>query len=292
MLVGHEGAELDVRINTLGRDGDRIPGAGVLYPSQASGAAAIRLLEEGAPLGVSVDLDDVDVELIDRRPAEERDGGGQQEEVILLASLTAASVLSLLDGGHRVRATHVTQQTASGRPVRATQTVEWTVDLRGRVSIAELHAALAAPGIMTAAAGHADDAAGQVLMAERSGDMVMRITRGRVRGATLVSMPAFAQAWITLDPAEHLAAACDEPPAGRMRDVVAYVASSPTPVGATQVANALAMSTVRTRLPGACRCGRVHHWPVARLVRGSVHAAGGRRRGGGRHVGRPRPADP
>lgn len=269
MLTGHEGAELAGAITTLARDGDRIPGAGVLYPSQASGAAAIRLLEEGAPLGVSVDLDDVDVELIDRRPPEERDDG--EDEVVLLASLAAASILPLADGGHLVRATHVTEQTASGRSVRASHTVEWAVDPRGGVPAADLHAALTASGIITAAAGDADDTAGQVVMAERSGDMVMRITRGRVRGATLVSMPAFAQARITLDPMDgDLAAAGEQPPAGRMRDVVTYVASSPTPVGATQVADALAITTsaARNYLTRAAAAGY-----ITRLARGLYVAA-------------------
>lgn len=248
MLTGHEGAELAGAIETLGRDGDRIPATGVLYPSQAAGASAIRLLEEGAPLGVSVDLDDVDVELIDRRPPEERDDGDEGGEVVLLASLAAASVLELPGGGYAVRATHVTEQTASGRPVRASHTVEWTVDAHGRVPAADLHAAFAASGIITAAAGDADDAAGQVVMAERSGDMVMRITRGRVRGATLVSMPAFAQARIVLD-SDELAAAGEETasPGGRMWDVVACVAGSPVPVGAAQVADALGISTASAR---------------------------------------------
>src|SRR5690606_21807025 len=112
MLPGHEGAELAGAIETLDRDGDRNPGPGVLYPSQPAGAQAIRLLEEGAPLGVSVDLDDVDIELIDRRPPEERDADGDEGgEVVLLASLAAASVLELPGGGYAVRATHVTEQT-------------------------------------------------------------------------------------------------------------------------------------------------------------------------------------
>ncbi|GAA3205791.1 hypothetical protein [Nonomuraea roseoviolacea] len=104
MLAGHDGAELAGAIETLARDGDRIPATGVLYPSQAAGASAIRLLQEGAPLGVSIDPDDIDVELIDRRPPAEHDEGDapdeEGEEVIMLASLTAAGVLPLPDGSH------------------------------------------------------------------------------------------------------------------------------------------------------------------------------------------------
>lgn len=49
MLMGHEGAELAGAIYGLGRDGDRIPGNGVLYLSQRAGAEAAMLLEQEAP---------------------------------------------------------------------------------------------------------------------------------------------------------------------------------------------------------------------------------------------------
>ncbi|GAA3205796.1 hypothetical protein [Nonomuraea roseoviolacea] len=169
-----------------------------------------------------------------------------------------------------MRATHVTEQTASSGPVRATHMVEWTIDLHGRVPAAGLHAAFTASGIITAAAGDADDTAGQVVMAERSGDMVMRVTRGRIRGATLVSMPAFAAARIVLDGDEVTAACGDKPSGERMRDVVTYVATSPTPVGAAQVADALVITVASARdyLARAAQAGR-----IVRLARGLYVAA-------------------
>src|SRR5690606_7140105 len=149
--------------------------------------------------------------------------------------------------------------------------VEWTAAAHGRAPAADLHAAFAASGVITAAAGDADDAAGQVVMSERSGDMVMRITRGRVRGATLVSMPAFAQARIVLD-ADELAAAGEETasPGSRVRDVIACVAGSPVPVGAAQVADALGISTASARdyLARAAEAGH-----IVRLARGLYVAA-------------------
>src|SRR5690606_13441589 len=132
------------------------------------------------------------------------------------------------EGGYRVRATHRVEHTASGTAVRADHTVEWTTSPAGLVAGPALHAALTAAGVVTAAAGDADDARGEVLMAERAGDFLMRITRGRLRGATLVSMPAFAGARITLDAAEVTADGAPE--RGRMREVIAYVATSPVPV--------------------------------------------------------------
>jgi hypothetical protein len=219
----------------------------VLYPTQAAGESAIRLLEEGALLGVSVDLDDVDFEFIDRRPPEAR-ADEDDGEVVLLASLTSASVLTLPDGGHHVRATHVRDWIADsggGGPMRTTHTVAWATDAGGRVtSPATLHAALTASGILTAAAGDGDEP-GEVLFSESAGDYVMRITRGRVRGATLVSMPAFAGARITLDDQPEVVA--DGAPSGRMREVVAYVATCPVPVAARDVAEALGMSIASAR---------------------------------------------
>src|SRR5690606_16096516 len=200
MLRGAEGTELAGGIEAIGREGARSTGRGVLYPHQPAGAAAIRLMEEGAPLGVSVDLDDVDIEVIDRRPPEERGGG---DEVVLLASLTAASLVPVAGGGFVIRATHAVELAADGHaPVRATHTVEWRTDAEGRVPAVSLRAALTAAGVVTAAAGDPDSGDGEVLSVERAGDLVMRVTRGRVRGATLVSMPAFAQARVVLDGVE------------------------------------------------------------------------------------------
>jgi SPP1 gp7 family putative phage head morphogenesis protein len=238
MLHGHEGAQLAGAIETIGRDGGRIAASGVLYPDQDAGKAAISLLEQSAPLGVSVDLDDVDIEVLSRRPAEDEDGGG---DVVLLASLGRASFTRLADGRWAVRAARV---------------VEWTTsDSGGAVAGDGLRAALTAAGL-AAAAGDGDSDDGEVLFSESAGDYVMRVTRARVRGATLVTMPAFANARIVLEHAEggeggEVTAACDDRDhPRRMRDVVSYVVTSPVPVRAADVAEALGMvvDTVRGHL--------------------------------------------
>ncbi|MEZ0073605.1 phage minor head protein [Planotetraspora sp. GP83] len=260
MLGGHEGAELAGAIDQLSRDGDRIPGAGVLYTSQPSGQEAVRLLEQGAPLGVSVDLDDVDIEFIDRSHGE---GDG---EVVLMASYAAASALPLPGGSWLVSVTSADEIAASGGPVRTRRAVQWTTLPDGAVPVAALRALAQGPGVMTAAAGDADDPErGQVLFTESSGDFLMRITRGRVRGATLVTMPAFDRARIVLDPADDVAASDsgggeEGVKAGpRMSEVVAFVASSPNPVTAAQVADHLGMSvsTARDYLGKAVKAGKL-----------------------------------
>src|SRR5690606_2742653 len=95
MLGGHDGAVLVGAITTITREGKRIAGAGVLYPDLPAGAEAVSHLERGAPLGVSVDLDDITLEVVDTRPPEERD---QPEEVVASAHLPEARMRPA-DGG-------------------------------------------------------------------------------------------------------------------------------------------------------------------------------------------------
>jgi hypothetical protein len=247
MLAGHEGAELAGAIRTMGRDGDRITATGDLYLNRWAGADAVMLLEQEAPLGISVDLDDVDVEFVDRRPAEDE----RADEVVLAASLASASLLQLPDDAWMIRAAKATDWTASGNTLlRTTGTVEWTTTADGLVSAEAVRAALSASGI-TAAAGDPDDPErGEVVHSESAGDVLMRITRGRVRGATLVSMPAYDRARIVLDPPDQTAA-CPPPTVLATSDVAAqvitYVSSSPTAVTARHVANALGMTITQAR---------------------------------------------
>lgn len=276
MLRGHEGAELAGAIDSLGRDGDRITGDGVLYLTQRAGAEAAMLLEEEAPLGVSVDLDDVDVEFVDRTLAEDEDGN-----LVLAASLASASVLRLEDGGWVITAQPAAEWKASaGILTRNRKTVELITGPGGRVNASAIVSAFAGTGLvpdrLTAAAGEADDPdTGVVVHSETSGDFLLRITRARLRGATLVTVPAFAGARIVLaplddeadaasasarpDPAreapEEVTAAAEE----TRRRVIAYVRSSPAPVGAGQVARALgiAVSTARKHLGGAVKAGQL-----------------------------------
>ncbi|MGW4731826.1 phage minor head protein [Streptomyces shenzhenensis] len=270
MLSGHQGAELAGAINTLGRDGDRITGDGVLYLTQRAGAEAAMLLEEEAPLGVSVDLDDVDIEFVDRTITEDEDGG-----LVLAASLASASLLRLDDGGWMITASTAPAWTASGgHPARLRHTAQLITGPGGTVTAASVRAAFDGAGVLTAAAGDPDDPdTGVVVHSESSGDLLFRITRARLRGATLVAMPAYDRARIVLDPIDEedalasasagtveerhqMAAAA---PGDAHQRVVAYVCSSPVPVGAAEVAAYCGMdvNSVRGHLQRAAKAGRL-----------------------------------
>ena len=256
MLSGHQGAELAGSIQTIARDGGRITGSGVIYPSRPAGADALMLLEEGAPLGVSVDLDDVSMEFVDRTLAEEGDGG-----LILLASLPSASMLRLDDGSWAITATATAEWTASGQALTRTSTgLQLITGPGGTISAAAIRTALGT--VLTAAAGDSDTEDGVVVHREDSGDFVVRVTRARLRGATLVAMPAYAQARIVLDdapePAAQETAAASGPSDAHMA-VVRYVTGSPIPVGARDVAKSLSMrmQTARGHLTRAAKAGRI-----------------------------------
>lgn len=260
MLMGHQGAELAGAINTVARDGQRITGSGVLYLSRPAGLDAVTLLEQEAPLGVSVDLDDVDVEFVDRTLSEEEDGW-----MFASATLPSASVLRLADGSLMLSASTAPAWTASGHTLsRSRYDVQLITDASGTLTADAIRTALAGRGVLTAAAGDADDPeAGIVIHSENAGDFLMRITRARLRGATLVAMPAYAGARIVLDPVDETAAAAPCPvvaAAGSTLDrIVTYVRTSPAAVGPREVAKALglSMTTARTYLNNAVEEGRL-----------------------------------
>lgn len=272
MLGGHAGAELCGSITGMTRDGGRITGGGVLYPNLSAGADAIMLLDQDAPLGVSVDLDDVDIEFVDRRPPQEATMYDEEPEVVasLTASLATASVLQLPDGSWVVRGTAPARWTASGNALlRSTKSIEWTTGSDGRIPAAAVRTVLAGAQI-TAAAGDPDDPTqGEVVHTESAGDMLMRITRGRVRGATLVAMPAYNRARIVLDPLPDQTAACPPPAEYSANEmfpkVIRYVTTSPTPVGAREVSKVLgiAMQEAAGHIKRALGAGR-----LVRLSRG------------------------
>ncbi|MEU8870448.1 ADP-ribosyltransferase [Streptomyces javensis] len=274
MLMGHEGAELAGAIQTIGRDGDRITATGVLYPGRPAGADALTLLEEGAPLGVSVDLDDVGVEFVDRTMTDE-DGGG----LVFAASLATLGLLRLDDGSWVVTANTVAEWTAAGTALSRTRhDVQFITGPGGSISADAVRAAFAHTGALTAAAGDPDQPdTGTVVHSESSGDLLLRITRARLRGATLVAMPAYDRARIVLDDANQdngedqasgraVAAALSD----THRAVVAHVSASPVPVGAREVAKALgiAMEAARGHLARAADAGR-----IVRLARGQYVGA-------------------
>ncbi|MFJ7586966.1 phage minor head protein [Streptomyces sp. NPDC097617] len=262
MLMGHQGAELAGAIQTIGREGGRITGSGVIYPGRPAGADALTLLEEDAPLGVSVDLDDVSVEFVDRTAV----GGDEEGGVILLASLPSASLMRLGDGSWSLSANRLGEWTASG--VALSRTAAGTQLITGPdgvVTAAAVRAALEGTGALTAAAGDRDSDSGLVVHRESSGDLLMRVTRARLRGATLVAMPAYDRARIVLEeqssPVDYVGEeewAAAGPSPAHMR-VVNYVKAAPVAVGAREVAKALGMKmgTVRGHLTRAAKAGRI-----------------------------------
>ncbi|MGA5497707.1 hypothetical protein ACPCSP_25420 [Streptomyces cinereoruber] len=271
MLMGHQGAELAGAIQTVSRDGARIPGSGVLYPGLGAGAEALMILEQQGPLGVSVDLDDVAVEFVDRRPAEEDEDEGA---VVLLASLPSASMMRLADGSWSLSMSRTDEWTASGASLARTGAVaQLLTGPGGVVSAAAVHRALGTTGTLTAAAGdRADQGEGTVVHRESSGDLLMRVTRARLRGATLVAMPAYDRARIVLDDVTASATGdeddevqADAGPSPAQKRVISFVKTSPQPVGAKDVARALDMriETARGHLGRAAKAGL-----IVRLSRG------------------------
>lgn len=264
MLMGHQGAQLAGGIEQVGRAAPRITGNGVLYMNQAAGQDAAQLLDEGAPLGVSVDLDDVDIEFVDRTI---RDGDDEDEWALFAtARLSAASVLRLEDGAYMLSASTRPQWSASATAAsmaRSRYDVQLMTGPDGQIAADTLRAALGGSGVLTAAAGDEDDPDGIVVWRENAGDFLMRITRARLRGATLVSMPAYANARIVLDPVDETAAALAPTVVASSADttdrVVVYVCTSPVAVGARDVAGALAisMTTARKHLSKAADAGRL-----------------------------------
>lgn len=175
LKLGHDAeTELAGAIHGMGRDRDRIAAHGVLYPATDAGWEAATLLAQGAPLGVSVDLDDVDYEVLI-----------SEDSVAYKGRLVTASVLPLADG-YIVKGQTADEVHASADGVAATsvsRTVTFRIDADGLV----------------AAAGDGAWTEGAVVDEQKSGDLLMRITRARIRGASLVTIPAFAGARIILD---------------------------------------------------------------------------------------------
>ncbi|MFF4385608.1 phage minor head protein [Streptomyces sp. NPDC001552] len=283
MLSGHEGAELAGSIQTMDRDGDRLDGTGVLYPGRPAGADAVLLLEEGAPLGVSVDLDAVSIEFVDRTMPE---GDEEPVEVVYAsASVDQLSVMRMDDGSWMLRTTGKGEWTAStgGGLALAGHTALLITSTDGRLSAGQITTAFPTAAL-TAAAGDADDPdRGTVVHSESAGDLLVRITRGRVRGATLVAMPAYDRARIVLDPWTPPEPSDEETAAAIFNTlrangvsldplirVISYVSTSPLPVGAREVACRLQMSMqeAHKHLARATQDGR-----LVRLARGVYVAA-------------------
>jgi 2'-5' RNA ligase len=295
MRGGHDGAELCGAIQSVTREGDRIPGTGVLYSLTSAGYDAEWLLEQGAPLGVSVDLDDVTMEFVDRSPATE--DGEEELPLILAASFAQVSVLPMEDGSYAVTATGGGEWTASagGTLARTNHTTQFITGPGGTMSLLPDVPAIRAA--LTAAAGDPDNPEeGTVVHRESAGDYLVRITSARLRGATLVAMPAYDRARIVLDPlpqvpedevvqepaedvfaaaerqAQERTAALEEQTAAAFaahestrKRVVQHVRASAVPLTARDVASALGIdvSTARRWLTDA-----VEAEELVRLARG------------------------
>lgn len=258
MLGGHDGAELAGAIEGIYRDGDRISGGGVLYLTQPAGSESAMLLAQGAPLGVSVDLDDVDLEMVDATP------GGQ---AVYRSKLLTASLLPTDDGGYLLVGETPPEMTASdGGTAIESRKVRFIVSPEGTVpgGLFELDAAAGDP-----------DVQGDVIESQRAGEYLLRITRGRIRGATLVTIPAYANARIVLDDVGMFATAVAP---GDDDDVVAaasqsndydrvlrHVRRSNGPVGAARVAQFLKMPIVAVQRYLARAASRGE---VVRIARG------------------------
>ncbi|MFF5968262.1 phage minor head protein [Streptomyces collinus] len=260
MLMGHQGARLAGAIKKVKREGPRITASGVLYRNQPAGLDAEQILDEEDPvLGISVDLDDVDVEFVDKTLSPE-----DAEWLFASARLPHASLMRMEDGAVMLTASTNPQLTAAGASLAWSRyDLQLITGPGGTVNASALTKAFGGTGVLTAAAGDADDTeTGLVVHESKSGEFLMRITRARMRGATLVSMPAFKDAKIVLDPIDETAAVArpDITAAGETRErVVTYVCTSPAAVGARDVSTALgiAMSTARGHLNAAAKDGQI-----------------------------------
>jgi len=269
MGMGHEGAELAGAIEEMGRDAPRITGSGVVYTSRRAGADAEQLLDEGAPLGVSVDLDDVDMQVIDRTAT---DAGEDEGDFAVLASarLASASVLRMADGAYCITASTGAEWTADGGGLsRRRHDFQVITNPGGTVPAPLLRDLFGPAGPLTAAAGDSDSEDGMILWEESAGDLLIRFTRARVRGATLVAMPAYANARIVLEPLEgqedeqpeeETAAAvpAEQTASADVREqLVAHVLASAVAVSAGEAAAAVGIpvQSARSHLANAAREG-------------------------------------
>jgi hypothetical protein len=248
LKLGHDAeTELAGAIHGMGRDGDRIAAHGVLYRATDAGWEAATLLAQGAPLGVSVDLDDIDYEVLI-----------SEDSVAYKGRLVTASVLPLADG-YIVKGQTSDEVHASADGVAATsvsRTVTFRIDADGLV----------------AAAGDSAWTEGAVVDEQKSGDLLMRITRARIRGASLVAIPAFADARIVLnDPGLFADGHTEDEVSAAIKSttdydrVLRHVRRSNAPVGAARLAQflKLPLSAAQRLLALAASRGE-----VVRLTRG------------------------
>lgn len=170
----HAGAVLIGAATTMERRPDGSIGAeGWMDDETEWGAIVSRMHDQGAPLGVSIDMDDVAVQFVDTEVQELGDGDDELAGVMFSAGGLTASAIFTPD-----RALH-------------------------SLVVPGLRGVLAAAGLtnVLAAAGDGDPDDGVVLFEDAMDSMLMRCTRARIRGMTEVQIPAFARAAIVYGPA-------------------------------------------------------------------------------------------
>lgn len=171
--MGNPGAVDLGNIDQLDRDGQDIAGGGVIDDGSEHGGEFVRKLDDGtAPLGdrwgLSVDLDDLVMEIVDTdpQPADGEDG----VDPTLIASGARGHVLATYRGDTARRA--------------------WALDRAQLALIA---------GALVAAAGDPVPDGAVVVDAWDPNRFVMRLTSGRIRGVTACPVAAFDGAFLELD---------------------------------------------------------------------------------------------
>jgi hypothetical protein len=269
---GHAGSELAGAIYAMRMEGNRLAAAGVLYLTRDAGLESAQLLAQGAPLGVSVDLDNVHVEFVDTQGR--IDEGDLPEDtpdpVTYRAELLTASVTRLDDGRWVVEGRTASDWRASGTLLASSERSEnltFVTDEKCHVPAPHLE--------LSAAAGDADPLGGQVLAEQGPSDVLMRITSARVRGATLVTIPAYVDACIHLDNPQDVpmpGVPVDATASAATNDydrVVRHVRKSLVPVTPGDAARFLGLPVhvVRRHLATAAKEGK-----IMRITRGTYVA--------------------
>lgn len=215
----HAGAVLIGAIDNMTRaDGGRITGTGWMDDESPAGADVARMLDNGSPLGVSVDCDNMEVEVV-ATDVEEEDG------LVVLASSFPTGRL--------------------------------TFDPDGTLHSADIpgfRGVLASAGLV-AAAGDGDPEDGVVVFTDSMDSWITRVLRARIRGATLVDIPAFHRAAIVLDTVTAVETDPEADTAAAGTTAAVHVISEPPPCEtcpdslAAASATLLAPFTAPTRPP-------------------------------------------
>ncbi len=193
----HLGAVTSGAITSWRVDGDNLLASGWVDDEIPGGAEAARLIDSGVPVGVSVDLDDVTVEIVDTM----FDEHGEPLDDAGMATT-----------GRRALAHYPSYNFRLGSSPFAAQR----------------------PRNVTAAAGDPDIDDGDIWFVFASDEILERLVSARVRGATMVDMPAFDRAQMAGLDAAGTADAVEEPEAAEATEPEAVAASSAPPLASPE----------------------------------------------------------